>query len=462
MGSLGWAAALSLLAAWRTVSASSSLHRSTRHSPLFIASSAQPPRLRNGLDTAPPSIRRRPNARQLRMVSAAKVAETATKVAESASAGTEVVKVAEKASTLSKVAETATKVAESASKVAGDASKVAVKVAEKAATFSKTPAGMGVAAGVAALAAGVAVKKVLDTPSRPYDRAEGSVAREYDAWTEEGILEHYWGEHVHLGYYDDEDRRKGSWRKDFKQAKDDFVLKMLEFAKVDVFNPPKDTLDLGCGIGGTARILAKAFGPQSRILGIAISPNQIARANELATEQGVSDSCKFMVMDGMKMTVPDNTFDFVWVCESTEHMPDKQKAIQEMTRVLKPGGRLVVAVWSQRDDTDKPFTKRERRRLDYLYSEWSHPFFTSVPQFVEMLQDTGVMENIETADWAQQTLPSWRHQIWLGIKDPLPWLTKPKFYWKCVRDAWCLNRMHQAFKEGLMQYGMITATKKAV
>lgn len=53
-----------------------------------------------------------------------------------------------------------------------------------------------------------------------------------DAWTQDGILEYYWGEHIHLGYYSDDDLKKGfrSWRKkDFKQAKFDFTDKMMDF-----------------------------------------------------------------------------------------------------------------------------------------------------------------------------------------------------------------------------------------
>ena len=64
----------------------------------------------------------------------------------------------------------------------------------------------------------VAVFKVLQQGSRKYD---GNVGDEYDAWTREGILEHYWGEHIHLGYYTDEDRQPGffAWgKKDFKQV----------------------------------------------------------------------------------------------------------------------------------------------------------------------------------------------------------------------------------------------------
>lgn len=52
-----------------------------------------------------------------------------------------------------------------------------------------------------AVLAGYGIKKVFDTPSRAYDQ---NVGQEYDAWTEEGVLEYYWGEHIHLGYYTEE------------------------------------------------------------------------------------------------------------------------------------------------------------------------------------------------------------------------------------------------------------------
>jgi MPBQ/MSBQ methyltransferase len=71
----------------------------------------------------------------------------------------------------------------------------------------KTVSHIGVPATAAIAGAAVigtlGVKTVLDRPSRKYE--EGSVAREYDAWTRDGILEYYWGEHIHLGYYNKEE-----------------------------------------------------------------------------------------------------------------------------------------------------------------------------------------------------------------------------------------------------------------
>lgn len=50
--------------------------------------------------------------------------------------------------------------------------------------------------------------------------------------------------------------------------------------------------------------------------------------------------CSCQVMDALKMEFSDNSFDLVWACESGEHMPDKKAYVEEMTRVLAPGGNV--------------------------------------------------------------------------------------------------------------------------
>lgn len=315
-----------------------------------------------------------------------------------------------------------------------------------------------IAAGTVAIAGTAAVKLVLDRPSRTY--GDGTVGDEYDAWTDDGILEYYWGEHIHLGYYSPTEMKEGYKKKNFIQAKYDFIDEMIKFGNIDVdkANEAK-VLDVGCGFGGTSRYLAKKLGPKAHVTGITLSPKQVERGTELAKEQNVPN-VQFMVKDALKMDFPDNSFDIVWACESGEHMPDKKKYIDEMMRVLKPGGTFVMACWSQRDDTDRPFDERDKRDLQYLYEEWTHPYFISVKDFAKLIDDTGVMGPVTTANWVDETIASWRHSIWVGVYDPRGWIFKPRKYLKTFRDAYCLERMHRAFKRGLMEYGMWTAVKK--
>jgi len=295
----------------------------------------------------------------------------------------------------------------------------------------------------------------LNTPSRVYDREANSVGREYDAWTSEGVLEYYWGEHIHLGWYAEGERKGPLYGgKDFIEAKYDFIDKMLEFSEADA---PQKVLDVGCGIGGTSRYIAKKY-PQATVTGITISPEQQQRATQLAKERGV-DNAQFELCDALDMKYPDNSFDLVWACESGEHMPDKEKYVQEMTRVLKPGGRIVIATWCQREEGDTPFSPKERKTLDYLYGEWTHPYFISIDEYGRIMERTGKLTKITTDDWATETIPAWRHSVWVGVWDPWPVVRRPHLWWKVIRDAWCLEVMHRAFTNGLMEYGMMTASK---
>jgi hypothetical protein len=66
---------------------------------------------------------------------------------------------------------------------------------------------------------------------------------------------------------------------------------------------------------------------------------------------------------------------------------------------------------------------------------------------------------VVTDDWAVETLPAWRQSVWVGVWDPWPVVRRPHLWWKVVRDAWCLEVMHRSFTNGLMQYGMMTASK---
>lgn len=306
----------------------------------------------------------------------------------------------------------------------------------------------------ALLTIAVWVIRRLNTPSRTYDREANSVGREYDAWTSEGVLEYYWGEHIHLGWYAEGQRKAPFYGgKDFIEAKYDFTEKMLQFSQAEA---PATVLDVGCGIGGTSRYLAKRF-PDAQVTGITISPEQQRRATALAAERGIPNA-KFELVDALNMKFPDDSFDMVWACESGEHMPDKEKYVQEMARVLKPGGRMVVATWCQRE-TPPEFSPKERKTLDYLYGEWTHPYFISIEEYERIMTRTGKLEQIVTADWAKETIPAWRHSIWVGVWDPWPVIIRPRLWWKIIRDAWCLEVMHRAFTNGLMEYGMFTAQK---
>lgn len=286
--------------------------------------------------------------------------------------------------------------------------------------------------------------------ARRYQSAD-SVANAYDQWTEDGILEFYWGEHIHLGHYGSPPRRK-----DFLVAKADFVHEMVRWGGLDRLPAGTTLLDVGCGIGGSSRMLARDYG--FAVTGVTISPQQVERARQLTTP-GVT--AQFQVDDAMALSFPDASFDVVWSIEAGPHMPDKAIFAKELLRVLKPGGVLVVADWNQRDDRQKPLNSWEQPVMQQLLDQWSHPAFASIEGFAEQLEATGLVEGqVTTADWSQQTLPSWLDSIWQGVVRPaglvrfgLPGLIKS------LREVPTLLLMRLAFGTGLCRFGMFRAVR---
>jgi SAM-dependent methyltransferase len=141
---------------------------------------------------------------------------------------------------------------------------------------------------VVLLSVGIAIYLLT---ARPY-RSSNSVATSYDEWTEDGILEFYWGEHIHLGYYGSPPQQK-----DFLAAKADFVHEMVRWGGLDKLPTGTTVLDVGCGIGGSSRILARDYG--FAVTGITISPEQVNRATEL-TPQDIN--AQFQVDDAIAHT----------------------------------------------------------------------------------------------------------------------------------------------------------------
>jgi len=119
---------------------------------------------------------------------------------------------------------------------------------------------------------------------------------------------------------------------------------MLAFAALA---PDERVLDLACGTGLVTLNAARSVGPGGSVLGTDISGHMIEIAQQRALEQQLSNVA-FQRMDAETFDLPRASFDVVLCSLGLMYVPDPQHAVREWLRVLKPGGRVAIAVWGKR------------------------------------------------------------------------------------------------------------------
>ncbi|UCF91249.1 MAG: class I SAM-dependent methyltransferase [Desulfobacterales bacterium] len=98
----------------------------------------------------------------------------------------------------------------------------------------------------------------------------------------------------------------------------------------------RDVLELGCGIGAVSAFLAETYG--LNVYATDLDPAQIEIARRMQPE---SARLRFRVADAARLTFADGSFDLVLSQNVFHHIPDWEAAVQEVTRVLRPGAYFI-------------------------------------------------------------------------------------------------------------------------
>ena len=158
------------------------------------------------------------------------------------------------------------------------------------------------------------------------------VAKYYDETLP--YYKHLWSRRANALHY-------GFWDKETKNVEEALLNENRFLAEIADIKPSDRALDAGCGIGGSSIWLGKNIG--ANVVGITLSEKQLTEAQNLAVEHSVNAKVEFKVGNYLHTGFPDNTFDVVWAIESVCHTQNKIDFLTEAYRVLKPGGRVVVA-----------------------------------------------------------------------------------------------------------------------
>lgn len=238
------------------------------------------------------------------------------------------------------------------------------------------------------------------------------------------------GEHIHHGYFLDP-----ADTKELAQAR--LIDLLLERSQLPTGS---QVLDVGCGIGGTSRFLAKNMG--CSVTGITISGQQVKLARELsAKEVGPVDgkveksgftglgngSVRFVELDAEKMgdffneSESKMSFDCVWISEAMSHLPDKELFFRNVSILLKSGGKLVVADWFKAEELTKAQMEADIKpiegetRFEMLGScdtDWGKdgmllPGLNTQSEYVSYAKQAGLSVFSETFDISKQVSKTW-------------------------------------------------------
>lgn len=110
-----------------------------------------------------------------------------------------------------------------------------------------------------------------------------------------------------------------------------------------------DVLDVACGPGTVTRHAALRVGPSGRVTGCDLSPAMLELAR---SKSSLADSAPidYLECPADSLGLPDHTVDLVTCQQGVQFFPDRTAALTDMRRVLRPGGRLGVAVWCGIED----------------------------------------------------------------------------------------------------------------
>jgi cyclopropane fatty-acyl-phospholipid synthase-like methyltransferase len=251
---------------------------------------------------------------------------------------------------------------------------------------------------------------------------------------------------IHYGYWD-------STVKSFPQS----LLRMNEvMMEAAAIKSTYKVLDAGCGVGGSSIFMASVLG--CKVTGITLSERQVQQATANAKQKGVEQLVDFKAMNYCSTDFPDSSFDVVWGCESICYADTKEQFIKEAFRLLKSGGRLVVA-----DGFVTEFANNDNHIIRQWLDGWQVNYLESPERFQNFMKQAG-FDNINYRNVSKEATHSSRrlYRFYFLASLYLVWkkfnFSKPATAMQKSNIKAC-KYQYKGMKKGLWQYGLIVGKK---
>ncbi len=269
---------------------------------------------------------------------------------------------------------------------------------------------------------------IRSTPQNQPERDKQQKDRINTYYSEAGPDYEIWSKafNMHYGFF-----RKGIHPFRREPMLNQMSQEVFERLKPDVHKKPA-LLDMGCGVGASMRYLAKKYQGLS-ICGITIVPWQIRKGKTLNCQAGLDHRLEITAGDFTNTNFQNMSFDAAYAIESACHAPGPAKTpfIKEAFRILKPGGRLVVADGFIKNP-HIPFSNFTKNSYRNLCESWALPQMAEIELFVATLKQTG-FKKVTVEDISWKVAPSVAHSPFLILKFLLKKLLKGE---KLGRQSW--------------------------
>ncbi|TWT75530.1 Demethylrebeccamycin-D-glucose O-methyltransferase [Posidoniimonas polymericola] len=198
-----------------------------------------------------------------------------------------------------------------------------------------------------------------------------------------------WGRHIHHGYWDADESPE--------VAQDQLTDKLAAAASIA---RGSRVVDIGCGMGGSSRRLAKLH--DCHVTGVTISPFQKRWASLAATRHGLRSRTRFLCADAEQVEFRPGEFDAVWSIECTEHLTDKPEFVRRAAEWVKPGGAMAICAWLAGPDLDEA----KRQQVYDVCEGMFCPSLATSAEYQQWMRDAGL--EVEVAeDWTRNVDRTW-------------------------------------------------------